>query len=240
MHDKEPLYKSVKRHITEALRQGKWKRGRKIASEGQLAARYQVSIGTIRRAVGELVAENILVREQGRGTFVVSHTPDYMLNTFFRIVNRQGHKELPTIRTLSMTRARADRETARCLQLKPRAYVFEVETLLSIQGKPTIFDRMRLPAALFPDMTEHVFSGRDGTVYGLFQRRFGITVVKMEEFVTAVAAGEHEARLLGVAPGQALLRVNRTAFTYKDEPVDWRVRLINSAHHGYMSVLGAA
>ncbi len=235
-----PRYRQVKQHITEALRQSKWKRGQKIASEMQLAERYAVSVGTVRRAVGELVAENILVREQGRGTFVVSHTPDYMLNAFFRIVDRDGHKELPSIRILAMRRIRADLDTARRLDLRPRAMVIEVETLLSIQGKPTLLDVMRLPAGLFPDFNESVFAGRGGTVYGLFQRRFGVTVVRIEEFITATLADARQGRLLGVAKGAALLRVQRTAFTYKDEPVDARVRLVNPARHGYLSVLGTA
>ena len=238
MTDGDFRYRKIKQHINEALRQGKWKHGQKMASESQLAERYDVSIGTVRRAVGELVAENILVRQQGRGTFVVSHTRDYMLNAFFRIVDRAGHKELPTLSMFSMKRGRADTETARQLQLRPRAPVIEIETLLSLQGKPTILDRMRLPPALFPDISERLFSKRDGTIYGLFQERFGITVVRTEEYITAVAADERQGRLLGVEAGAPLLRVSRTAYRYKDLPVDYRVRLINSTHHGYSSVLG--
>jgi GntR family transcriptional regulator len=232
-------YKTVKEQIVKALSQGRWKRGQKIASEPQLAERHGVSVGTIRRAVGELVAENILTRTQGSGTYVVSHTPDYMLNAFFRIVDRDGHKELPTIDSFSMRSTRADASTAAALRLRPRASVIEIETLLSLQGRPTILDRMRLPPALFPDLTERVFASRDGTVYGLFQQRFGITVVRLEEFVTAVVSSARESRLLCVAKGAPLLQVQRTAYTYKDVPVDYRVRLIDSTRHGYLSVIGA-
>lgn len=233
-----PLYRRVKQQITDALRQGKWKHGQMIASEPQLAARYGVSVGTVRKAVGELEAENILVREQGRGTFVVSHTRDYMLNVFFRIVDHDGRKELPTLRLLSMKRGRADRLAAERLKLAPRAAVIDIEALLSLQDRPTILDRIRLPASLFGELGEHQFKSRDGTVYGLFQERFGITVVRTDEFITAVAAGEREARLLGVARGAPLLRIVRTAYTYKDLPVDLRVRLVDSTHHGYLSTLG--
>ncbi|MDB5999467.1 MAG: GntR family transcriptional regulator [Rhizobacter sp.] len=236
----DPLYKTVKQQLTEALRQGKWKHGQKIASEPQLAERYGASVGTVRKAIGELVAENILVREQGRGTFVASHTPDYMLNVFFRIVDLEGHKELPTISRISMKRSRADKLTATQLHLRPRAPVIELETLLTLHGRPTILDRMRLPGHLFQDISELAFTRRDGTVYGLFQERFGITVVRTEEFITAVSADERTAELLGVPTGAPLLRIVRTAYTYKDVPVDTRVRLVDSTHHGYLSVLGNA
>lgn len=239
MAQRETLYRSVKQQITEALGSGKWKHGQKIASEPQLAARFGVSVGTVRRAIGELEAENILVREQGRGTFVVSHTRDYMLNVFFRIVDADGHKQLPTVSLIGMKRGRADRTTATLLQLSARAPVIDIEAMLSLKGRPTILDRIRLPAQRFGELGEHLFARRTGTIYGLFQERFGITVVRADERITAVAAGEREARLLGVTRGAPLLRIQRVAYTYKDVPVDARVRLVDSSRHAYLSVLGS-
>ena len=239
MTARDTLYRSVKQQITEALGSGKWKHGQRIASEPQLAARFGVSVGTVRKAIGELEAENILVREQGRGTFVVSHTRDYMLNVFFRIVDADGHKELPTVSLIGMKRGRADRSIAALLNLAPRAPVIDIEALLSLKGRPTIFDRIRLPAQRFGELGEHLFARRTGTIYGLFQERFGITVVRADERITAVAAGEREARVLGVARGAPLLRIQRVAYTYKDVPVDARVRLVDSSRHGYLSVLGS-
>ena len=239
MTARDTLYRSVKQQITEALGSGKWKHGQRIASEPQLAARFGVSVGTVRKAIGELQAENILVREQGRGTFVVSHTRDYMLNVFFRIVDADGHKELPTVSLIGMKRGRADRSIAALLNLAPRAPVIDIEALLSLKGRPTIFDRIRLPAQRFGELGEHLFARRTGTIYGLFQERFGITVVRADERITAVAAGEREARVLGVARGAPLLRIQRVAYTYKDVPVDARVRLVDSSRHGYLSVLGS-
>lgn len=238
--ERTPLYRSVKQQITEALREGRWKHGEKIASEPLLARRFGASVGTVRKAVGELVAENILVREQGRGTFVRSHSRDYMLDVFFRIVGHDGAHDLPSVRLLSMKRTRADRATAEVLRLKPRAPVIDIETLLTLEGQPAILDRTRLPGALFPDLTESVFSRREGTVYGFFQDRYGITVVRANEFITAVRADERTAQLLALKPGDALLRIERTAYTYKDVPVDSRVRLVSCARHGYLSRLGQA
>jgi len=239
MNPRESLYRDVKKQITEALRSGKWKHGQKIASEPQLAERFGVSVGTVRKAIGELEAENILVREQGRGTFVISHTRDYMLNVFFRIVDADGKKELPTVSLLSMKRGRADRNTAGLLKLTPRAPVIDIEALLSLKDRPTILDRIRLPVQLFGELADHLFKHRSGTIYGLFQERFGITVVRADEHITAVVAGEREARLLGVAPGAPLLRIQRVAYTYKDVAVDARVRLVDSSQHAYLSALGS-
>jgi GntR family transcriptional regulator len=231
-------YATVKQGITEALGAGRWRHGQRIPSEPQLARRFGVSVGTVRRAVGELVAENILVREQGRGTFVVSHTRDYMLNVFFRIVDRRGRKELPQGSVLAFARAKADRETARLLRIAPGAAVFRIETLLRLHGRPAIIDDIRLPVRLFPDLTETVFAGRPGTIFGLFQARYGLTVVRTEDYVTATLADERRAALLALAPGAPLLHLRRTAFTYRDRPVETRVRYVSCARHGYFNVLG--
>jgi GntR family transcriptional regulator len=238
MAARTPLYRTLKLQFTEALREGRWKHGQKIASESALAQRYGVSVGTVRKAVGELVAENILVREQGRGTFVRSHGRDYMLSVFFRIVGKDGAHELPAVRLLSMAHARADSTTAEALKIKPRSPIVDVENLLSLDGRPAILDRMRVPRSLFPDLTERIFAGREATVYGFFQDRYGITVMRAQEFITAVPADRRTAELLCVQPGDPLLRIARTSYTYRDVPVDYRVRLLSCAHHGYLSTLG--
>ncbi len=212
MAARPPLYKRVKAELVEALRAGRWKHGQAIPGESTLAAAFGASIGTLRKAVDELVAENILVRQHGRGTFVASHTRDYMLNVFFAIVGRDGDKRL--------------------------APVLRIRTLLSLRGQPAIVDNIRLPAALFPDLTERTFLQRDTTLYGLYQARYGITVVRTVEEIGAALADAPTRALLGLEPPAAVLRIERTAYTYRDQPVDTRVRYVRTTHHRYLSVLG--
>lgn len=233
-----PRYRQLKQQLIEQLRRGRWKHGQRIPSEPVLAARHGVGIATVRRAVGELEAEHILERRQGSGTYVLSHTPDYMLGVFFRIVGRDGRRELPTSTMLDLRRVRADAATARALKLPPRATVIRIDMLLSLQGRPTILDRLHLPAALFPGFSAEAFAARPGTVYGFLQQQHGVTVVRAEEYVTAVEAPAEAARRLGVRPGSALLRIERTAYTYRDLPVDTRVRLVRSDAHGYLGTPG--
>lgn len=231
-------YKLVKQKLTEELSLGRWRHGQAIPSEPLLARRYQVSIGTLRRAVSELVAEHILIREQGRGTFVASHTRDYMLNVFFRIEDRDGLRELPDSELISFRRGAANRATAAALQIGVREPVFQVRVRLRLQGEIVIVDDMRLPARLFPDMNEHVFAERDTTVYGMLQARYGISVARQRETLTAELADKETCALLGLRPPAAVLKVIRTAYAYKDVPVDWRVRYVNTKNHHYLSMLG--
>lgn len=239
MQKSEPLYKVIKRRISECLSDGKWKHGQVIPSEPLLAKRFGASIGTVRKAVDELVAENILVRQQGRGTFVTSFTRDYMLNVFFTIADKRSTtKELPQAEMLSFRRGRADLSTAKELGVAKGTAVFEIENLLRLGNEPVIVDHLRLPVSLFPDLSERIFQDRESTIYGLYQSRYGITVVRTEEMISAVTADDKIRRLLKITRDPAVLKIIRTAHTHRDVPVDTRVRYVKTTRHGYVSVIG--
>src|SRR5215210_2971970 len=161
-----PLYKEVKIRLTRGLAAGEWKPGEAIPSETKLAERFIVSIGTIRKAIDELVAERILLRQQGRGTFVATHTEDRTLFYFFHIVGKEGSRELPVTELLSFRRARASATEEERLGLSRGAAAFRIQNLLKLGGRPVLFDEITLPAERFPDLDESVFAERDSTIYG--------------------------------------------------------------------------
>ena len=105
-----PLYKDVKRRLTDALTRGEWKRGAAIPAERRLSERFRISVGTVRKAIDELVAENILIRQQGRGTFVASHDREREVFYFFHVVPEHGPKQYPEVRMQTFARAKADRD----------------------------------------------------------------------------------------------------------------------------------
>jgi GntR family transcriptional regulator len=234
----QTLHADVKRRIIGSLSEGRWKHGEAIPSEAALARRFKVSVGTVRRAVSELVAENVLVRRQGSGTYVASHTRDYMLSVFFWIVNEKDRKELPRVEVLSYGEARADPATAARLRLQAGAPVIRVRALQRIGGRPMMIDDIRMPKALFAELSEAAFRDRDGTIYGFLQERFGVTVVRVVERLQARAAAARVGTALGLAAGAPVLRIERTAFTYGDVPVETRVRHVNTARLAYLSQLG--
>lgn len=234
----QPLYKRVKSQLIERLREGHWRFGAALPSEEALAHEFCVSIGTMRRALGELTDENILERRQGRGTFVVTHTRDYMLNVFFQIMDGKGRKELPRSEMLSFSRARVDAATAAQLSLPRGAPAFCVEALLRLQGEPAILDLIWLPQSLFPDLNAQILANRDGTLFGLYQMRYGITVLHITEKITAEIAEPRIRERLRLPEPAAVLRIVRTAYTHRDQPVETRTRYVSTRKHHYLSVLG--
>ena len=233
-----PLYREVKRRLTASLRDAKWSQGQPLPSEAQLASRYRVSMGTVRKAIAELVAERVLVRYPGRGTFVANRDRDYMLDAFFNIVDVMGRKEFPLVRLMSFRAAQADHNAARHLGLRDGARVFRIENLLSLQGAPVILDRIQVLRAVMPDLNEADFRAREQTIFGLYQQLHGVTVTRLDEWIRAANADAETARALGLRQGVAVLAIERVAYTYDETPVEYRERYVNTSGHAYLNVLG--
>ncbi len=193
--DRIRCYKEVKNRITKSLIAGEWTPGDALPSESRLAARFSVSVGTIRRSVDELVAEKIVVRQQGRGTYVTTHTEDRQFYYFFHMVGKDGGKEPPVHELLSLQTTRADSEAMAQFGLKPGDRVHRIHNVLKLGGAPVIFDELRIAAAQFADLDADAFGAREGTIYGLYQSRYGINVVRISERLSAaLPAGAHRAR----------------------------------------------
>jgi GntR family transcriptional regulator len=232
-----PLYKEVKNRLMRGLVAGEWQPGQAIPSEWRLAGRYDVSVGTIRRAVDELVAEKIVQRHQGSGTYVTTHTEDRQLYYFFHIVGRDGTKEPPFHELKSFRRGVADGETALRLELARSERVFRIHNVLMLSGKPAIFDEITLPAASFPDLNRRLFAERASTIYGLYQARYGINVIRISEKLSATSATTRQAAALRIRAGAPVLVIHRVAHTYHDTPVEYRVSCVNTERHEYSSDL---
>lgn len=239
------LYLQVKRELLRRIEARIWKPGDVLPNERDLAHDMQVSIGTLRRAVDELVHEHVLVRRQGKGTFVVLHSRDRFLFQFFRVQQRddwsmlglQPEHEYPQIECLSFARGKADELTANALRLREGDPVIEIHNRLGLSGRPVVIDKLVISAQLFQGLTEERFRGRQSTIYSLYQTEFGITVARAHERLRAVGADRAAARVLGVVPGAPVLQVRRVAIALGGQAVEWRVSTVLSTQHEYVNLL---
>jgi GntR family transcriptional regulator len=237
-HGSAPLYRQAKRALLEAIEDGRCPPGRALPAETALAAALGVSVGTLRHAVDELVADHVLVRQQGRGTFVATHSSDRFLFQFFHVESRDGRREAPQVQLLSFERERLDDDdAAAALALRPGTPAIAVENVLLLQGRPVVHDRLLLPATLFKGLTEKRMRERPGTIYQLYQSDFGITVLRASERARAVAADRHTARALHLATGTPVMQVRRIAQTFGDRPVEYRVSTLDTSRHDYVHLL---
>jgi GntR family transcriptional regulator len=232
-----PLYRAAARALLAAVERGAVAPGAALPSEAELAAAFGVSIGTVRRAVDDLVADHVLVRRQGRGTFVATHGGERFLFQFFHVERADGLREAPAVELLAFERGRLDEDAAAALGRRAGEPAFWVENRLALQGRPVVHDRLAIPAALFKGLTERRWRERPSTIYHLYQTEFGLTVVRADERLRALRADRAAARVLGVAPGEPVLQVRRTAIALGGRPVEYRVSTVLTGQHEYVNRL---
>ena len=234
----QPLYEQVRASLIEAISTGRWRPGEAIPSEAELARTHGVAIGTLRKAVDTLVAEQALVRRQGKGTFVVGHDSPRLQFHFFHFASREGARETPEVRRVAYRRDRASADEAEALAIPRLDKVIRIRNVLALQGRPALVDDITLPAALFPGLTEKAFASRGNTIYHLYQSRYGINVLRIDERLRAVPAPADVAALLALAPGEPVLEIRRVALTFRDRPVELRYSRVDTRHHHYHNTLG--
>ena len=232
-----PLYRQIKDLIMQGLASGEWRPGEAIPSEAELAIRFNVSQGTVRKAIDEMAAENLVVRKQGKGTYVASHNDPRAFFRFLRVVPNEGGVSVPLSVPLECWRAKAGLEAARILDIAPGAPITVVRRVLKFNGKPVVLDEIYLPGEIFQGLSLEVLQEYQGSLYSLFETRFGVRMIRAEERIRAVAADRATAEQLAVDEGSPLLSVERVTYTYGDKPVEWRRGLYATAEHYYLNEL---
>ncbi len=231
-----PLYQQVDNIIRRRLVDNVWKPGDALPSEMQLAAELDVSQGTVRKALNDMVAENLLYRRQGLGTFVSEHTERRALFFFFKIQGKDGSSSLPESELLDCKQTDPTKNEVERLELEPGAKVVRFTRVRSFQNVPSIVEGIALPQELFPDFGIELQPPNN--LFRFYQSIYGVTVAKARELITAVSATRKEAGLLGIKAGAPLLQIDRTSMTIDGRPVEWRVSRCNTSSHHYVSERG--
>jgi len=236
-----PLYQQIKGFILNSLRAGEWKPGEAIPSEMDLATRFGVSQGTVRKAIDEMASENLLIRRQGKGTFVATHAEQQVQFRFLKLVPDSGTRgsEGPAQRDIiECKRGRATADVARALALRTGDTVLQARRVLSFGGTPIILEDIWLPASPFKGLTAERLANYQGPMYALFETEFNVRMVRAEEKIRAIPASSVHQELLKVKQGEPLLSVERIAYTYRNEPMELRRGSYRTETHHYHNTLG--
>ncbi|MGD9946722.1 MAG: GntR family transcriptional regulator [Burkholderiaceae bacterium] len=256
-----PLYRQIRALILQGLQSGEWKPGEAIPSEIELAARYRVSQGTVRKAIDELAAEHLVVRRQGRGTFVASHREVRTQFRFLRLrpddATAAGASDASpaaaaaaagtahgdaggmtmTSRVLECRRLRAPSEVARALALRAGEATVLIRRLLEFEDRPAVLDEIWLPGSRFRGLSAERLDAWHGPMYALFETEFGTRMIRADERLKAIPADRALAREMRVAEGSPLLLVERVSYTYGEQPVELRRGYCVTDKHHYFNQL---
>ena len=217
-----PLYQQIKALLLDSLQSGEWRPGAPIPSEIELAARYEVSQGTVRKAVDELATENLLIRHQGKGTFVASHHSEAWQYRFFSLMPDSGKKAPLKSHFLACKAIKSPSKIAQLLKLPASEQVIQIDRVQSLGGHVAVFEQIWLPKARFRGMTLDRLESWPGPLYAFYESEFATHMVRAEEKIKAIAAEAAIANHLKLEPGSPLLLVERLSFTYGNKPVEVR------------------
>jgi GntR family transcriptional regulator len=234
-----PLYSQIRELLIGRMMNGDWRPGHMLPSEFKIAEEYGVSQGTVRKAIEDMEAERLVVRRQGKGTFVVARSLPATHFNFFRIMPDGGEKPVPlSNRILLVARDAATPAETKTLNLKRGAEVFRLHRVRIFKNTPIMIEQIVLPEPSFPNFEDVYRNDPQPHIYVIFERKFGIVVTTAQEQLRAIGASAEDAAVLDVPPGTPLLRVDRVGFGIGNQPVEMRALICNTADFHYRAEIG--
>lgn len=217
-----PLYHRLRDEMLERITRGEWRPDQAIPTEAELTRIYGVAIGTVRKAVDMLVAEGLVERSQGRGTFVRRPSFDNSLFRFFRLLSFQGKRVVPDARVLARTLATPPETAAEALRLAPSARAIRLDRQRMIGGAVVLLEEIWLPEAPFAKLMDTDLGDFGNLLYPFYEAQCGQVVASARETLTVDAADAASARALGIAEGRPVVVIDRLALGYDRRPIEWR------------------
>ncbi len=228
-----PLYVQIKELLINKINNKEWLPGDIILSETTIAKNLNVSLGTVRKAIMDLVDNNVLNRKQGKGTFVAIHDVHRALFHFFNIVNNNGNKNIPHSNIISFTKRNSKKIEAKNLNLKTNEKIICIKRTRELDGKIVILEQIILADKIFSLLTKKNKKELPNTLYELYESHFGITIHSAKEKISATTASLQEAKILNIKENHPLLRIERLAQTLDKKPIEFRITKCNTSNYFY-------
>jgi GntR family transcriptional regulator len=225
-----PVHTSIHDDLRIRLSAGEWAAGERLPSEADLAARYGVARMTIRQALGALASEGMVVRRQGLGTFATeilpSRTTDGLLS-FTEEMKRHGH-DVQT-RVIKALVDQPPPAAGEALQLSECSVAVLIRRLRVVNGSPVVVQSSWLPFARFAGLVSQPLL--DGSLYARLESSCGVRIARARQTITACAVDEYDASLLGLKPGDPVLRTARTTYDSSNLAIEYATSAMRPGYH---------
>lgn len=219
-HSAVPLYAQLRERLRARIVDGSYPQGARLPAESGISAIFGVSRITVRQALGDLQKEGVIVKAPGKGSFVARRTPSQDLSRlegFGEAMSRQGHRIVN--RVVSNLDTPASPAVAARLGLAPGAPVTEVRRVRYLDRQPVSYEVTYLPPAVGSRLRGENLAERD--IFLILEVDYGIVLGHADIQIGAIGADPALAAALGVAPGAALLRIERLTWTAGGDPLDF-------------------
>ncbi len=213
-------YASLAAALRTRVVSGEWPPGTALPAESLLSSEHKVALGTMRRALELLVAEGLVERLHGRGTFVRQGISGASMLRFFRFDT--GSNEVPHSRIVSRQRMAAPAGVARRLGLATGESVMRLLRVRLLAERPCLLEEIWLPLDLFGSLAEGNTADWDDLLYPMFARRCGVHVHRAVDEIGFGVLTAAQAGHLDLAAGHPCVLVQRAAHDLSGRCVEWR------------------
>lgn len=230
-----PLHLQLREVLTRRIADGEWRAGEAIPNEIELAREFGLSAGTVRKALDWMESAQLVIRQQGRGTFVRDQTSSEALTRFSNFRNADGSLISDAIADAKLSEGSADASEAAHLRLNAGEIVYRIDQTRLIGGEPFAHEHLVLPAALFPRL-----SSSASAVRSIGETAFanGLLLGSGRERVTIGNASMAAAARLGLETGVPVLVLDRVIDSIDGRPAEWRRAWCNLKSRIYLARLG--
>lgn len=228
-----PRYQQLRDHMVEQIANNRWRPGEAIPTEAALASEFDMSVGTVRKAVDVLVGEGVLERQQGRGTFIRRPQFQSSLFRFFRFEAANGERVVPESRILSIEPLAAPSAVAEALGLAAGAEVIRIIRTRLLGAQPVLAEEIWLPRQTFQPLLDVELNSKGPLLYPIYEALCGQVVAYAEETLTAEAVDALHGRLLQLPADSPVVVIERLARDYAGKPLEWRRSRGHAQHFRY-------
>ena len=231
-----PVYFRIQSKIQREIESGRLPTDAQIPPERRLAEKYRVSIGTVKKALLNLVNQGFLYRVQGKGTFVAGTTIRRENLRYYRLLGDFDQEEADlTMKFVALRRVSGTEPVCRNLSLSSEQRLFELKRQFFSQGRPIIYTVSYLPEHLFPGLDQYSQAKFEKiTLYSALEKDYGMPTIYNQELISLVLANEEVAGMLCVPKGTPLILIRMLAFTYRDMPYEYRWSYCLTESRGFL------
>ena len=229
----KPLYQQLMDVIIENIKNGTYKAGNKLPTETELEAIYNVSRITVRRAVKELCDKNILVKKQGKGTFVLDSSLRIRLNEiggFHEAVEERNQTAFSEL--LSLEKKKASDKFSEYLNIPDTSDIIEIKRVMGHDDTVIFIDTCYLPCDRYPDIQKYLTG--NFSVYKILKTIYHIKMVNSEKVIKVRKAKKDEAAYLHCEEGDPVFDIFKIVYDENDTPVHVSISILNGANTSYM------
>ena len=224
IEDPTPVYFRLQRDIQAKIENGELPPGERILPERHLAQSYRVSVGTVKKALLNLVYEGYLHRVQGKGTFVSGTTIRRESLRYYRLMEQfDGTEAELTIKLLDLKIGAGDKARNRLLKLRINQKLYHLQRVFYFDQTPMVYTESYLPVSMFPKLEKLPRANFENvTLYEMLEQHYAVPTIYNQELYRVEPVDQHAAKALNVDPATPLMFIEMLALTYKDQPYEYR------------------